>query len=617
MVLMYFFVLSGYLLYRGYILKERQDTFVEYINRRFIRIFPSLIVVLFAWHLVSALILDPQEWTYFCDSAVASLLGYANVYFDAVTKDYFATDAARAPLTHLWYLSVILHFYLLFAVVFILPNKVSLKLKWMLMLLLSIVSVLMAYCWMDVFAFIYKLFDIPQHDMPINSYYWTIARIWECVAGMAIIYLPRIKSIAWNTTCFVIGVVLIVVPSFVDAQVMQANYLAVMGTMLVVAYIPTKKLSFLYENRLVQFIGKISFSLYLWHYVVFYFWKHYSYWEYSVWYQCVLMLVFSIVLSYFAWRIVERRKFSNVLVIFLWAGLLVASYYVPPRVRPYFLKFHNIGQTHTDNQLINEIRKYKHRSLKKTDYAYLDEEARFRTWPEDSSDKVWFLGNIEKSPSFVLMGDSHAQAYASGLDLVLRDKEISGIYVCSRPLPFCDNDYFVDKPIPHRNMTEQVMEYIKQKTELNTVVATCHWGGEFTRHNGTPEVALRRFCEEINKMGKKLIFITDNPTIKEPNVVWYVNFCRSHGLSPREDMLSCTQEEYEKFNKKSYETLSELENKGLCHVISVQKYLFHNGKFKALNDEGILLMYDTNHLTKEGVLLLSLKIQDELYQLLK
>lgn len=605
-----FLVISGYLIYKGYLAGQKNyHSFGAFCRSRLARLLPPLLAMLAAYHLGSMFLLDSREWASHCPSALAGMLGYANMYFDQEIQNYFAAATARYPLLHLWYLSVILHFYLLFAIVFILFKKIPTKWRLGFMILLALCSFWFSRSWETPCKLANSLMGAPAAPCPTSVYYWSIARFWECIAGMLIVYLPSVRNNAARTLLPLIGLLAIVLPSFITHLGEQQNLLAVAGTVLLIAYVPANFSARLLDNPILRFFGQISFSLYLWHYFIFNIWKHFTYWYLTPWHQYLYMLGFAVILSWAAWWLIERRKFPFSLTMSGWGILLALTILV--------IQFPRIHQRINYTKRHLDISKTVHewQSVRGTPYEKYHSQANFTPWrivinrPEDN---VLLLGDATKKPHFLLLGDSHAHTYAPGIDLLGREMGFSGILPLTRPLPMCRSDFSLQKPQQEQHMTEQVVNYLAGHEELEIVLATCRWGAEFTQYNNQPEAALRRFCEEIRKLNRKLILITDNPTLPEPKVSWYVTFCRINNIAPRKEVITCSEEAYYRYNKRALKAMDALEKEGLCHVVHVEPYLFENGIFNLIKDDGSIRMYDEHHLTTDTAVEYIQKMKKEL-----
>lgn len=111
-----FFVISGYLITTilARDLCEGRFTFRRFYERRIRRILPALWVLLLVCAPVSWLIMLPADAEAMGKSAIWSTLAMANVYFwHEVSTDYFAPQSAQLPFLHLWSLGVEEQFYVI------------------------------------------------------------------------------------------------------------------------------------------------------------------------------------------------------------------------------------------------------------------------------------------------------------------------------------------------------------------------------------------------------------------------------------------------------------------------------------------------------------------------
>ncbi|MCS7083596.1 MAG: acyltransferase [Aquificaceae bacterium] len=114
-----FFVLSGYLITKSlksrFSKKSPKDALLEFIQRRFFRIFPGLLFLLITC-LISYNLLGAQGQNLLSQSIFA-LFGVYNYYLTLRQVDYFEQFNPLA-LTHLWSLSIEIQLYLLSGVIF-------------------------------------------------------------------------------------------------------------------------------------------------------------------------------------------------------------------------------------------------------------------------------------------------------------------------------------------------------------------------------------------------------------------------------------------------------------------------------------------------------------------
>jgi peptidoglycan/LPS O-acetylase OafA/YrhL len=99
-----FFVISGYLI-TSQILKDfEQGTFSlkQFYKRRINRIVPALVTVLAVSLTAGLFLLSPADLLKLVKSAFLAIVGLSNIYFWREYGNYFAGNAAEAPLLHTW-----------------------------------------------------------------------------------------------------------------------------------------------------------------------------------------------------------------------------------------------------------------------------------------------------------------------------------------------------------------------------------------------------------------------------------------------------------------------------------------------------------------------------------
>ena len=111
-----FYVISGYLI-TGIVARESGDgsfTFRRFYERRIRRILPALWALLIVCIPISTYLLLPADAEAMGKSALWATLAMANVYFwREVSTDYFEPESAQWPFLHLWSLGVEEQFYFL------------------------------------------------------------------------------------------------------------------------------------------------------------------------------------------------------------------------------------------------------------------------------------------------------------------------------------------------------------------------------------------------------------------------------------------------------------------------------------------------------------------------
>jgi peptidoglycan/LPS O-acetylase OafA/YrhL len=271
-----FFVISGYLITK-HLLGELSATgrlrLGAFYARRAVRLLPAALTVSAVSLILAWMTLPYPRWVGIAQETLAANLYVENWVLALKSVDYSAQTESASPLQHYWSLSVEEQFYLvwpiLLIVVFTLAARHRMRNRALFTLALGTVFVLsLAFC-------IHLTFTSRS-----AAYFVTPARAWEFSAGALVavralrherdLTITLTPAVAGTAQVLGYGLILVSAVSFTE-QTMFPGYLAlvpVLGTVLVIAagprhpaWSPNAALG----ARPVQFIGDISYSLYLWH----------------------------------------------------------------------------------------------------------------------------------------------------------------------------------------------------------------------------------------------------------------------------------------------------------------------------------------------------------------
>ena len=261
-----FFVISGYLI-SGIILGARQSgrfTYADFYARRIRRIFPSLVVVLTAVMVAGWFLLYADAYARVGRNAVASAAFAANFAFwrDA---SYFDVAANLKPLLHLWSLGVEEQFYFVWPLVLVVSSRWR---RGPLIATLVIGALSMAVAIWTV-----------RLD-PTAAFYAPWNRFWELLAGALLACVEaddplRLQLARWQSSparhaASLAGLVAVAAGFwFINERRVFPGLWAVLpvgGAFLLIASGPATAINrWLLANRVMVWIGLISYPLYLWH----------------------------------------------------------------------------------------------------------------------------------------------------------------------------------------------------------------------------------------------------------------------------------------------------------------------------------------------------------------
>jgi peptidoglycan/LPS O-acetylase OafA/YrhL len=262
-----FFVISGFLISRliwaG--IETNTFSFIEFYDRRARRLLPALYTTLLITGIIAWFLAPPDEYRMFFESAISTLLFSSNIYFWTHTG-YFDLPTIGKVLIHTWSLSVEEQFY------FIFPLATWLWSRWFrdpasrLSLTLIIASTA-GLCLLD---------ELLIKGNGPAAFYLSPLRSWEFLIGSIALFVQRWSPIALMTRRIfaLLGSAMMLMPMVLfQADTRFPGYHALVpcvgAALFIIAFNqPGDRPRLLFE-RAGLFVGKISYSLYLWHWPIF------------------------------------------------------------------------------------------------------------------------------------------------------------------------------------------------------------------------------------------------------------------------------------------------------------------------------------------------------------
>lgn len=474
-----FFVISGYLIsgiiFRG--LLRNDFSYVVFYEKRIKRIFPNLILVLVFAMVMGYFVLFPSEYRELIKHIYSSAAFYQNFrLLDGA--GYFADDSTRQPLLHLWSLSIEEQFYIVFPIICVLLWKFG---KGRASLVGAFVGV------MVLTSFGASVF-VKDVDF---AFYFPLTRFWELGAGIVLAFLeafgyfyPKKLAPEVRNLLSILGFALIVCPVFWYSDALRhpgfITLLPVCGAVLLMASYPDALVNrTLLSFRPITYVGLVSYSLYLWHWVFL-----------SFLFICVptcstemklLVLLISLFVSSVAYFFVENpvRRCRNAKAMSAFLVVVLFGIYVSGRV----------------------IKAYD--GLPSRDLPSGLEKFEFTVdWVSTKSDKAIEIANARipiygnrDFPSILFVGDSHMEQN------YLRAKTLSSRYDVSVGFAMMSGCYVLMS-----KMTEDIGDECKRLSgalpeivsdeRVKSVVIASKWGAYY--HQDNFKVSVERFLRFIS-----------------------------------------------------------------------------------------------------------------------
>jgi peptidoglycan/LPS O-acetylase OafA/YrhL len=262
-----FFVLSGFLI-TGLLLRELERTgsisLPSFYARRLRRLLPAVALLIVVTVAVSVVVLSPLRAGDVAADGVAAALYASNLRFAVQATDYLQSELAPSPLLHLWSLGVEEQFYLFWPALLLLATRAGGNLRVRVGILAAVVvgASFALSAWLTMENAPWAFFSLPTRAWELG-----IGALLAVGAGqLAAMRRPIARAAGWLGLGMIVASALLIDTSTPFPG--GAALLPVLGTALAMlpgmrdtGEAPARYLGW----RPARFLGRISYSLYLWH----------------------------------------------------------------------------------------------------------------------------------------------------------------------------------------------------------------------------------------------------------------------------------------------------------------------------------------------------------------
>ncbi len=411
-----FFVISGFLMTRiifeGII--SNSFSFIKFYISRANRIIPPLTALCFVLLVFGWFCLTPMDYLILDKHIVSSLTFISNMIYWS-ESGYFDPTSREKWLLHTWSLSVEWQFYIIYPVVLVLLSRlVSLPQVKKILVLVTFLSFLVCV--------------VATIKWPTPAYFLLPTRAWEMLFG-GIVYLYPMKFRESSKKYFEIFSLLLILASYfaMNSHLSWPGYLSFIPVFGAFLLLMTNRQNSPFTNNIVfRYIGKWSYSIYLWHWplVVLGFYYNIQHWIY-------IALPLSILLGYISYTYIESIRFKS----FEHWGSLYAVKPLYPLIMVIVLGgvvFSMLGNNFMTLFLNkNETNRLEHLQQNIV-MAHRGNGYCFYDFDEDKTLKLGspnalkcILGDKSKKPETLFFGSSYAGMYDPLLNQLFKDNNVS------------------------------------------------------------------------------------------------------------------------------------------------------------------------------------------------
>lgn len=257
-----FYVISGFLI-TGLLLRELDGTgslaLKAFYLRRVKRLLPASFFVLFVTAIV-AWTVYPTTLRHGLGKDVAAAGAYVSNYLFALWQmDYQNLNATPPVVIHYWSLAVEEQFYLFWPFIILALYRFGARR-----------AVFIGVAAITIASFLLSLFLTPRE--PIWSFYSLPTRAWELGIGALLLFIPKRIRFSSNYGWAALALILYGTLTFTDKTPFPgtAALVPVIGTAFAIASLNNwpRAMNRFGNLKIVQWLGEISYPLYLWHWPV-------------------------------------------------------------------------------------------------------------------------------------------------------------------------------------------------------------------------------------------------------------------------------------------------------------------------------------------------------------
>ncbi len=403
-----FLTISGFVITKAALQEFRltgRFSLSSFYIRRARRLLPALLAMLVASSVLAWSVLMPSQLIDFSKSIFYAVSFLSNFYWLDTLTAYGAENSQLKPLLHTWTLAVEEQFYIAYPLLLLilLPRSRTFRLT-----TLTIISL----------ASVAAMFIVAAENWAW-SFYSLPTRLWELLlgAGVAIVSSQRLNQISaiWAETSLTLGLILILLPLFFGSLgTLHPGLVTVaitLGTAVTLAVGPrSKHIIGAFNNRVFIYIGLRSYSVYIWHFPIFSFYRNHYYEQPPL--STASLLLITLFLSEVSYRFIETpfrssrktktKQFFGFLVISCAASLVPAGWAI--KEGGFKSRFPDLIEIYGQNEFDNTVLKKRSNTIRRNLAMQAGAESLFA----HEQNFLWFTDRAE-TLKVLIVGNSHAK----------------------------------------------------------------------------------------------------------------------------------------------------------------------------------------------------------------
>ena len=513
-----FFVLSGYLitlLLTQEFERERSINLLAFFAKRIRRLVPAMGVLIVAVLIASIILMAPFEQRATANTAISTALYLSNLFFAHQATDYLSGAEKNNPLLHTWSLGVEEQFYIfwpMFVFFIFLLSKNSGEKKRNRQLVISFSAIF----GISFLANIYFTYSFQPF-----AFFLPFSRAWEFSIGAVFVFVPRVLSniishgsgLAWKMVAWASLALLLWCGFVYDEGLAFPGFYALLPAMTtgLILLAGERSVSEVAPLKILgiwplQYIGKISYSLYLWHWPVFVFLRMINHNPDTQ--ERVFALAVSFALAHLSYQVIEKPiRFHSLLsqsrgytyivglgiaAVALTSGILVRS-------------------TSATWSMKDDQKKYQAVQLEiPTIYSDKCHAGFFDT--SIDSEKCTY-GATSSGTTVMLIGDSHAAQWFPALEAIAIESNWELVALTKSACPVVIGAYYYERLnreyVECATWRKEIIGYVKQRKPKILVLSA--YFGYYNVTGREFKIGVAATLELLSRAADTVIVIQDTP----------------------------------------------------------------------------------------------------------